>query len=179
MLKPMGKLRHEVLLEALWAHRVSRHSTTKVTPFELVYGQAAVLPIEVNLRACRVARQNDLSAKEYTNLMMDQLDETEDNRSKAMTKIEREKLQIAKAYNENVRGKSFQVGDLVWKTILPLKARDLKFGKWSPNWEGPYKVTGIVPGNAYFLETLEGRELPKVINGKYLKAYFPSVWQGA
>jgi transposase len=29
---------HEVLSEALWAHRVSRHGATKVTPFELVYG---------------------------------------------------------------------------------------------------------------------------------------------
>jgi hypothetical protein len=41
-----------VLLEALWAHRVSRHGATKVTPFELVYGQEAVLPIEVNLQVC-------------------------------------------------------------------------------------------------------------------------------
>jgi hypothetical protein len=30
---------HEKLLEALWAHRTSRHGTTKVTTFELVYGQ--------------------------------------------------------------------------------------------------------------------------------------------
>jgi hypothetical protein len=30
---------HEVLSEALWAHRISRHGGTKVTPFELVYGQ--------------------------------------------------------------------------------------------------------------------------------------------
>jgi transposase InsO family protein len=28
----------EVLSEALWAHLISKHSTTKVTPFELVYG---------------------------------------------------------------------------------------------------------------------------------------------
>ena len=30
---------HEVLSEVLWAHRISRHGATKVTPFELVYGQ--------------------------------------------------------------------------------------------------------------------------------------------
>jgi hypothetical protein len=29
---------HEVLLEALWAHRISKHNATKVTSFELVYG---------------------------------------------------------------------------------------------------------------------------------------------
>jgi hypothetical protein len=40
---------HEVLSGALWAHRISRHGATKVTPFELVYGQEAALPLEVNL----------------------------------------------------------------------------------------------------------------------------------
>jgi transposase InsO family protein len=40
---------HEVLSEALWAHRISRHGATNVTLFELVYGQEAVLPVEVNL----------------------------------------------------------------------------------------------------------------------------------
>jgi hypothetical protein len=39
----------EVLSEALWAHRISKHSATKVTPFELVYGQEAILPVEVNM----------------------------------------------------------------------------------------------------------------------------------
>jgi hypothetical protein len=47
---------HEVLSEALCAHRISRHGATKVTPFELVYGQDAVLPIEVNLGAYRLAK---------------------------------------------------------------------------------------------------------------------------
>jgi transposase InsO family protein len=49
------KRRHEVLSKALWAHRISKHSTTKVTPFELVYGKGVILPIEVNLDALRIA----------------------------------------------------------------------------------------------------------------------------
>jgi hypothetical protein len=39
---------HEKLSEAVWAHRTSRHEATKVTPFELVYGLEAVLPVEVS-----------------------------------------------------------------------------------------------------------------------------------
>jgi hypothetical protein len=62
---------HEVLFEALWSHRTSRHGATKVTPFELVYGQESMLPIEVNLDAYRLAKQNDLSAVVYHDLMMD------------------------------------------------------------------------------------------------------------
>ena len=66
---------HEVLSEALWAHRISIHGATKVTPFELVYDQEAVLPVEVNLGAYRLAKQNDLSAVDYHDMIMDNIDE--------------------------------------------------------------------------------------------------------
>jgi hypothetical protein len=78
-----------------------------------------------------------------------------------------------------VKEKAFQVGDLVWKMILSLETQDRKFGKWSSNWEGPYRVTSVMPGNAYFIETLEGRSLAEALNIKYLKNYHLSVWQGA
>jgi hypothetical protein len=41
----------------------TRHGATKVTPFELVYAQEVMLPIEVNLDAYRLAKQNDLSTE--------------------------------------------------------------------------------------------------------------------
>jgi hypothetical protein len=120
---------HEKLSEALWAHRTSRHGATKVTPFELVYGQEAVLPIEVSLQNLRITRQGYLPAKEYTELMMDKVDEAPESRLKALEEIEKEKVKIAKAYNKCVVEKSFHVGDLVWKMILPLGTRSDKFGK--------------------------------------------------
>jgi hypothetical protein len=120
---------HEKLSEALWAHRTSRHGATKVIPFELVYGQEAVLPVEVSLQNLRITRQSYLPAKEYTELMMDKVDEAPESRLKALEEIEKEKVKIAKAYNKCVVEKSFQVGDLVWKMILPLGTRSDKFGK--------------------------------------------------
>jgi hypothetical protein len=85
------------LLEALWAHRISKHSATKVTPFELVYGQEVILPIESNLDALCLARQNELSTIDYHNLMLDRLDEPLDDRIKALGVIERDKLRVARA----------------------------------------------------------------------------------
>jgi hypothetical protein len=49
-----------MLSEALWAHVISKHHATKVYPFEVVYGQKAVLSMEISLNAIRFARQNDL-----------------------------------------------------------------------------------------------------------------------
>jgi hypothetical protein len=109
-----------VLFEALWAHRISRHGATKVTPFELVYGQEAVLPVEVNLGAYRLAKQNYLDVESYYALMMDNIDEVTDKCMEALEEIEEEKRRVARAYNKKVKAKSFQVGDLVWKMILPI-----------------------------------------------------------
>jgi hypothetical protein len=36
-----------------------------VTPFEMMYGQEAVLPVEINLSAYRVMHQDSLTAEEY------------------------------------------------------------------------------------------------------------------
>jgi hypothetical protein len=81
---------HEKLSEALWAHRMSRHGATKVIHFKLVYGQEAVLPIEVSLQNLRVTRQAHLSAKEYNELMMDKIDDASESRFKALEEREGE-----------------------------------------------------------------------------------------
>jgi hypothetical protein len=74
-IKENPKRWHEVLSEILWTHSISKQSATKVTTFELVYGPETVLPVKVNLDALRIARQNELSAVDYHNLMLDRLDE--------------------------------------------------------------------------------------------------------
>jgi hypothetical protein len=78
------------------AHRTSRNRATNVTPFELVYGQEAVLPIEIGLQNFRVTGQDSLSAKEYHELMMDKIDDVPEIRFKALEEIEMEKVKIAK-----------------------------------------------------------------------------------
>jgi hypothetical protein len=111
--------------------------------------------------------------------MMDNIDEVTDMRLKALKEIEKDKARVTKAYNKKVKSKSFQVGELVWKTILPIRSKSSQFAKWSPNWEGPYKVIKVIYGNSYLLETLQGERLNRAFNGKYLKKYFPSVCQEA
>ena len=91
------------VVRSIGAHRISRHGATKVTSFELVYGQEAVLPIEVNLDAYRLAKQNDFSTVDYHDLMMDNIDEVTDKRLKALKEIEKDKLRVARAYNKKVK----------------------------------------------------------------------------
>jgi hypothetical protein len=129
-----------------------------------VYGQKTVLPVEVNLVAYRLAKQNDLDVVVYHNLMMDNIDEVTDKRMRTLKEI-KDKARVARDYNKKVRPKSFQVGELVWKMILPLGTKDIKFRKWSSSWEGPYKIVKVIAGNSYMVESLQGTPSPRALNG--------------
>jgi hypothetical protein len=132
----------------------------------LVYGHHAVLPWEM---------QKDLSSKDYSGLMMDELEDLHMIRLRALDNIEKNKLQVAKYYNKKVKVRQFAEGDLVWKALLPIGTKYSAFGKWSPNWEGPFRVVRCVPDNAYMLKTLLGEKFSTAINGRYLKKYYPSI----
>jgi hypothetical protein len=80
---------------------------------------------------------------------------------KALGEIERDKLRVAKAYNKRVKEKSFQVRDLIWKMILPIGSRSSKFEKWSPNWERPYRIEEVIPGNSYMVQSIQGTSLSR------------------
>jgi hypothetical protein len=110
-------------------------------------------------------------------LMLNRLDEVSDERVKALGEIERHKLRVARAYNKSVKEKSFLVGDLVLKMILPIGSRSNKFRKWSPNWEGMYRIEEVIPTNSYMVQSIQGTSLSRAHNEKYLKRYYPSVWQ--
>jgi hypothetical protein len=111
--------------------------------------------------------------------MLDRLDEVSDEREKALAEIERNKLRIARANNKRFKEKSFQVRDLIWKMILPVGSRSNKFRKWSPNWKGPHRIKEVILKNSYMVHNVKGTLLPRAINGKYLKKYYPSIWQDA
>ena len=36
-------------------------------------------------------------------------------------------------YNKIIKRKSFEVGELVWKVIMPVGSKDKELEKWSPN----------------------------------------------
>ena len=75
----------------------------------------------------------------------------------ALENIEANKLRVTRHYNKKVKNKQFCEGELVWKVRLSIGSKDSMFDKWSPNWEGPYRIKHCAPGSAYILEMLEGK----------------------
>ena len=59
------KFWHDKLPFALLAYRTSIHTSTRATPFSLVYGMEAVLPVEVEIPSLRVLMDLELDEAEW------------------------------------------------------------------------------------------------------------------
>ncbi|XP_052488039.1 uncharacterized protein LOC128041762 [Gossypium raimondii] len=75
---------HEKLPFALYAYRTSVRTSTGATPFSLVYGMEAVLPIEVEIPSLRVLLESKLEESEWVQARYDQLNLIEGKRLKAI-----------------------------------------------------------------------------------------------
>jgi hypothetical protein len=73
-------------------------------------------------------------------MMKEELEDLTGNWLRALENIEKSKRRTTRWYDKKVKVKEFAEGDLVWKLILPIDSRDPKYGKWSPTWEGPYRI---------------------------------------
>src|ERR1043165_4693902 len=131
---------HKTLDQILWACRTSPKEATNTTPFQLTFGHDAVLPVEIHLQSVRIQRQNEIPSALYWEMMMNELVELDEVRLHALEIVMRQKERVARAYNKRVKGKTFTINDLVWKVILPMDKKNKTLGKWSPHWEGPFRI---------------------------------------
>jgi len=51
------------------------HGSTKVSPYQLVYGHDVVLPWEIKIGSRRMLSHDQLNADDYATLMKDELDD--------------------------------------------------------------------------------------------------------
>ena len=75
-------------------------------------------------------------------------------RAAAKQRLVRYQNLITKHYNNKVRHRDFQVGDLVLRKVMGT-TRDLSQGKLGPNWEGPYRIASWQRKGTYHLEIMD------------------------
>lgn len=148
----------------LWAHRTTPKEATGETPFALVHGTEAVLPVEVEMETARMMK---LDHGENQLALRNELDFVLEKREKAAEKMEANKKRVKKSYDKKARKRRFGVGDWVLRQADALKST----GKLEPNWEGPYKVITVLAGGAYELMDLEGRKIARPWNINHLKKF--------
>ncbi|XP_019241799.1 PREDICTED: uncharacterized protein LOC109221813, partial [Nicotiana attenuata] len=91
---------HERIGEALWAYRTTFRTTTQATPYSLVYGTEAVLPLEQQIPSLRIAIQEGLTSEENAQLRLAELAAMDEKRLEAQQKLECYQARLARAFNK-------------------------------------------------------------------------------
>ena len=125
----------------LWTYRTSFRTSTEVTPYSLVYGMKAVLPIEIEMTSLRVALEQQISEAEWTQSHNDQLSLLNESILRAADHVQAYQRKMTRAFRKRVKPKKFQKGDLVLKVLRGLIGDPR--GKVRPNWSGPYVIQDL------------------------------------
>ena len=143
ILKQNLKMWEECLPHVEFAYNRAEHSTTKVSPFQVVYGFNPRAPID--LLPLPTTERVHSDAKERADFILKLHASTKENIEK-MT----EKYRIAGS-----RGRKevkLEPGDLVWLHLRKERFPDLRKSKLMPRAAGPYKILEKINDNAYKLE---------------------------
>ena len=150
----------------LWAYRCTPQSATNESPFSLVYGAKAMISVEIGEPSLHRELYNPVQNHQNMTTHLDLLPEL---REKAQIRNLAAKQRAAIKYNANLCPRLFAKGDLVWRMASSARKKD---GKFSANWDGPYRIREDVEGGTYRLEQLSGEEIPNTWNVSHLKFYF-------
>jgi len=155
---------------ALHGYRTTVRSSTGATPFSLVYGMEAVLPLEVEIPSLRVIMEAKLSEAKWCQSRYDQLNLIEERRLDALARGQLYQTRMKAAFDKKVRPREFKEGELVLKRRVSQQPDPR--GKWTPNYDGPYVVKKAFSGGALILTHMDGVELPNPVNVDIVKKYF-------
>lgn len=153
----------ELLPSILFSYRTSRHDSTKRTPFLLMYGREARLPIDLT-------RVNDTSPGEdidFTTKVETIFELQKKAHDEARSNIEKQKKQYDAKHNSRT---FVRVGDKVLVKFMRNEGR--KGGKLEPQFPGgPYTVAEELGKGRYRLKDVDGRLLKTAVNCHRLKTW--------
>ncbi|PKA46053.1 hypothetical protein AXF42_Ash020867 [Apostasia shenzhenica] len=155
------------LLAAIWGLNCTPTAATGQTPFSLVFGGEALIPVELDIYSPRVENASTFDPpalldwqKQNESARRFELDLLEEDRELTAFRQAEHKRRIEKYYNKHIHRRPFRQGDLVLK-LKNSAGRDMTSGKLSSNWEGPFIIRNVLGPNTYKLSRHDGTLLPK------------------
>ena len=129
-----------------------------------------MIPAEVKFPG--VWRRLLLEQEELNNAMLlDNLDLINENRDRALIRIQNYQHAAEKYNNSNVRNRRFNEGDLIIRKVFQNTA-EWNAGKLGANWEGPYKIIKVVRPGSYEMANMQGIKIPRTWNAMHIKKYY-------
>ena len=144
----------------LFAYRTSKHSTTKISPFYLVNGREAKLPVD-NLS------DNLENINQRISTLINDLPHV---REEAKVKVQESQVKQKEYHDQKIKKEiNFEIGD---KVLYYDAAKEKQWtGKLDSKWKGPFYIHQVKQNGAYQLRTIEGKVLRVPVNGSLLKRY--------
>ena len=103
----------------VWAYHTMPQSSTMETPFSLVYGSDAVIPVEIHESSPRFLGFVAEESNEERRVNLDLIDE---DREEEKIRVEAVKRRVEHQYSSKVKLRQFQVGDLVMSVPSRIRA---------------------------------------------------------
>ncbi|KAK4701455.1 hypothetical protein P7C70_g4776, partial [Phenoliferia sp. Uapishka_3] len=160
----------------LFADRISMRRTTGMTPFAMLYGTEAVLPIDQNEDTWIISDWKDekYTRSELLRARFAQLERKSDLLIKAAEKLKAARL-ASVLYHDRVN--AHRLRDPLKEGVLVLvhnaKLDTLHGGKFLPRWTGPYRVSMRLKKGSYLLEELDGTRMKRVYAARRVRRYYP------
>ena len=138
------------------------------TPFRLVHGVEAVMPMEYIVPSLKIIAFPDLTDEEIVNERLLNLVELEEDRFVVGFHQQVQKNREKTWHDRHNKIKAIKAGDLVlmYDNMFVWFPR-----KFCMHWLGPYQVRHVIEGGATILVKLDGTMLPTMVNGSRLKLY--------
>lgn len=156
----------------LWAFRTAYKVATGMTPFKLVYGMEAVVPMEYVIPSLRLAIQYHLSPEDSINHRKQELLKLEEDQiySTYVAEISQKRRQAW--MTRQVKFKIFQKGDWVMMYNSKLGPHP---GKLKLKYFGPYQIVEELGQGTFRLQVVFGTPIPKPVNGFCMKRFYGKV----
>ena len=151
----------------LFAYRTSKHASTGETPFSMLYGRKARLPLDSALLGLKLPRSR--TAAEYQEELVTQL---QDSWKWAKHQLDLAKQQQEHYYNQDSVENPYEVGDQVW--LMHKKVGQGLSPKLAVKWTGPWILKKQTSPITFILKATSGLglKLPKTpVHINRLKPY--------
>ena len=134
----------------------------------MTYGAEVVIPLENGFPTLRTST---FTLDGNDELLKKNLDLVEERRENAMVQLAYYQHKLKQDYDMNVKLRPLAPEDLILRKVLG-NTKNPAWGKFGPNWEGPYHITSMAGIGAYYLEDLDEKTVLHPWSVNNLKRYY-------